>query len=137
MFQTMENEKTVKWLSCNCIRSSCLRVACLWMCVVALSWGASANYDHLDATEKAQIYAAYQNPLYDNVGKLEYRGTSKTVCGRGSVVYLGGRTCLTAAHCIVDLESCTRVVSFENGDGKFIDYAIESIVVHPDYKKNG
>lgn len=113
-------------------------IACL-----NLSWGSEYLSD------KEFVSLAYSFPGAENVGALHsvYKYPwcqNNTLYKYGSVVYIGGLTCLTAAHCLhdeasffdyVDLYEYFRIgdkVSFEiNGFHTYFD--IKHAVIHPGY----
>ncbi|MES2252832.1 MAG: trypsin-like serine protease [Pseudomonadota bacterium] len=89
-------------------------------------------------TDKASLELAHSNRVYDNVGRLWLR-SGKRLNGNGSVNYLGGLTCVTAAHCVVDENKKFIMlfdVFFELADGRIDSYEVESVIVHPSYMTN-
>ncbi len=109
----------------------------------ALSWGSSYFSD------KEMINLGYAVPGAENVGALhgvyKYPYCQDTRMYKyASVVYIGGLTCLTAAHCLRDEASCfdsvdfyqyfkiADKVSFEI-KGMRTYFNVKHAVVHPDY----
>ena len=89
-------------------------------------------------TDAASITLARANPIYCNVGRL-YLRSGKRQNGNGAAVYLGGVTCVTAAHCLVDEQDkfCELFdIYFQLNDGRIVQYEIEKAIVHPLYVRN-
>jgi hypothetical protein len=83
-------------------------------------------------TDAASIALAHANPVYCNVGRLWLR--TGEILKNGAAVYLGGRTCVTAAHCLVNESGDVFKsfnISFELSNGEIVQYEIAEIIVHP------
>lgn len=94
-------------------------------------------------TDRARVNLAYSNPMYDNVGALYFCARneyffSDSIAQAGSVVYIGGRMCLSAAHCRqeeISLNSSYKV-GFEVSGKKIERYDVIHFWVHPKYEEN-
>lgn len=110
---------------------------------------ASYTLAPISVKDEALVQLAYSNPSYDNVGKLYSCRTNHLmgITGRfenGSATYIGGKICLSAAHCEAppppkfSLEPVTLhyEVAFEiNGQAKK-HYKVKEFIPHPQYKQN-
>ena len=96
---------------------------------------ASCSYTTLsEKEENAFIDFAYSKSAYDIVGMLCIIDTDK-LQSIGSAIYIGGRTCLTAAHC--KNPHCPNYsVGFETKTQEFTYYNVDHFIVHPEYKSN-
>jgi hypothetical protein len=89
--------------------------------------------------DKARVNLAYSNSIYDNVGVL-YACTgnesffSNRSLQNGSVVYMGGKACLAAAHCHGG-EVFSYKVGFEVSGKKVEYYKVAHFIKHPKYKE--
>lgn len=118
--------------------------------LVFASYAPTATSEEVDAVKDEElVHLAYSNPSYDNVGEL-YSYRTNHLMGitfsfkNGSATYIGGKICLSAAHCEespppkFSLEPVTLhyEVAFEiNGQGKK-HYKVKKFIPHPQYKQN-
>jgi hypothetical protein len=90
--------------------------------------------------EESFVQIAYSNRYYNNVGILCYANfykneTSFDVMEQGgSAVYIGGRLCLSAAHCCRGHSKFK--IGFEGEDRQKVYYDVLECILHPQYKKN-
>ena len=84
-------------------------------------------------TDEGARVLAESDLLFCSVGCLTvYSG--KMVVANGSASYLGGVTCVTAAHCVVlDYADVTFTVSFALNDGRIETRDVERFEVYPQY----
>jgi hypothetical protein len=102
-------------------------------------------------TPEAGVRLAHSDPIYNNVGILDINSMLR---GRATVTYIGGRTCLTSAHCFQGSSakdpSFFRQLFFNfmyrymawfkpkmrvgfEVDGKIAYYNVVDYHIHPDY----
>lgn len=116
--------------------------------IIFASHESTALHDNGTRNDAAIYSLAYSHPLYDNVGQLR-----KYAIGNNtgflydykvypSAVYIGGKTCLTSAHCEYPAEDHVQIstvyyeVLFEiKGIGRKT-YKVEKFISHPNYKEN-
>ena len=98
---------------------------------------AFASYTALSTEEENELVSlAHSKPVFNNVGILSFRiQWNSKLKTNGSVVYIGGRTCLTAAHC-KNSDYFSYSVGFETKTQEFEYYKIEQFIEHPEYKNN-
>lgn len=74
-----------------------VRLSCvfLWIIFQAFSVFSSDDLFADTRTPEAGVRLAHSNPIYNNVGILSI---DSRLCQSATVTYIGGRTCLTAAH---------------------------------------
>ena len=92
--------------------------------------------------DKSLVKLAYSNPLYDNVGTLSARNASgqESLLGNEftkgpAVVYIGRKTCLTAAHCY-EGDGLSYDVGFEISGRDMQYYHVVHFITHPKHKEN-
>lgn len=75
-----------------------LNIVCVFLLVIFQTSRAFSS-DELFAetrTPEAGVRLAHSDPIYNNVGILDI---NSMVPMRATATYIGGRTCLTTAHC--------------------------------------
>jgi hypothetical protein len=94
-------------------------------------------------TDEALQRLAYSTPLHNNVGILRYytdhdQGRN-VIPMEGSAFYIGGKTCLAAAHCcythFANQKICCEV-GFEIDGQTFQYYQVQYRTIHPEFKNN-
>lgn len=98
--------------------------------------------------DEALVQLAYSQPLYDNIGMLHVSITNDitgiTLSGRlSSAIYIGGKICLTSAHCECkpfkySLESVTinYKIAFEIAGQEKKHYKVKKFISHLEYEQN-
>lgn len=101
--------------------------------------------DDIEATrtDKALVHLAYSDAAYANVGRLSIGNFIKNIDdsvtyvehGSGSAVYIGSKTCITAAHCRSPnpLEYC---VIFEISGKNTKPYKAQHFITHPRWRSD-
>ena len=87
-------------------------------------------------TDRASTELAKSNLAYCNVGRLDVF-IGKDIKKHGTAEYLGGLTCVTAAHCVVkdkDNPAARFILSFILDDDRIETCEIEQIEIHTNYK---
>ncbi len=112
-----------------------------WILLVVLTAKIAASYAPVPTVDidieesrkdESLVRLAYSKPIYDNVGRLCFdRLIGKK--GVASAVYIGGKTCLTCAHCY---DHSITDVGFEVNNEETTYYKIKYFILHPDFEKN-
>jgi hypothetical protein len=104
-----------------------LRLSCAFLVFALMKQCLGTTLEDLDSRELLQVQAAYQKPIYNNIGKLVRRGNDGHIYPLGSVVYIKNRICLAAAHCMVNRENIDLSVEFESeGSLKTYNVSVQS-----------
>ena len=105
---------------------------CVFIVLILIRQCLGTTLEDLDSRELLQVQAAYQKPIYNNIGKLVRRGNDGHIYPLGSVVYIKNRICLAAAHCMVNRENIDLSVEFES-EGSLKTYNIIKSRIHGKY----